>query len=241
MNEEIISMTIIVTIAIIAQLYLGNREERTFVQFIIEIVFWTILGYLFLSSATRYLFNIDITAKLRKLIEDGIKSDEKKKKKKKVSFSKEEEVFHVSGNKYRYKDAAPICKAHGARLATYDDMERAYERGAEWCEYGWSEDQMAFFPTQKETYDKLQDTPNKNACGRPGINGGYIENPNVRFGVNCYGVKPDINDTEKYLMDNTTFYENPEDKKIQKRANYWESRIDELILSPFNQNKWSRI
>jgi hypothetical protein len=30
----------------------------------------------------------------------------------------------------------------------------------------------------------------KNACGRPGINGGYFANPNIKFGANCYGVKP---------------------------------------------------
>jgi hypothetical protein len=50
---------------------------------------------------------------------------------------------------------------------------------------------MAYFPTQKATYDRLAQNPNtKNACGRPGINGGYMANPNIRFGVNCYGVKP---------------------------------------------------
>ena len=36
---------------------------------------------------------------------------------------------------------------------------------------------MAYFPTQKDTWDKLQNNPNtKHACGRPGINGGFIDN-----------------------------------------------------------------
>ena len=54
-------------------------------------------------------------------------------------------------------------------------MEDAYEDGADWCSYGWSEDQMAFFPTQKEKWKKLQKIEgHKHDCGRPGINGGYI-------------------------------------------------------------------
>ena len=28
-------------------------------------------------------------------------------------------------------------------------------------------------------------------CGKPGINGGYFSDPTMKFGVNCYGVKPD--------------------------------------------------
>ena len=63
--------------------------------------------------------------------------------------------------------------------------------------YGWSDNQMALFPTQKSTYDKLQEVQGReNDCGRPGVNGGYIENPNVKFGINCYGVKPEITPEE---------------------------------------------
>ena len=51
----------------------------------------------------------------------------------------------------------------------------------------------------------------------------------------------DMNENEKYLMENTSYFNDPEEKKEQKRANYWESRIDELIISPFNENKWNRI
>ena len=38
---------------------------------------------------------------------------------------------------------------------------------------------MAFFPTQKDTWEKLQaNEESKNTCGRPGVNGGYMGNPN---------------------------------------------------------------
>jgi len=101
------------------------------------------------------------------------------------------QVFNIGNNIYTYKEAQAICNLFGADLANYDQIEGAYNGGAEWCNYGWSKDQMAFFPTQKSTWSSLQnDNKTKNACGRPGINGGYIANPNVRFGANCYGKKP---------------------------------------------------
>ena len=33
------------------------------------------------------------------------------------------------------------------------------------------------------------DPERQNDCGQVGINGGYFDDPNLRFGVNCYGVK----------------------------------------------------
>ena len=207
------------------------------------------LGFLIISNALVYLFGIRILTSLTNIFTDNpllevdITTGKKEEKEKKVKIDENKnEVFHISGNSFKYDDAEPVCKAYGARLATYDEIEDAYRNGAEWCEYGWSEGQMAFFPTQKETWKELQSSEkNKNACGRPGINGGYMENPNIRFGVNCYGVKPDITHREKCLMENTSYYNTPEDREEQTRQKYWEKRIDDMILSPFNENKWSRI
>lgn len=104
---------------------------------------------------------------------------------------KNQEVFNISNNLYSYEDARNVCSSYGARLATYDEVEAAYVDGGEWCNYGWSDNQMALFPTQKDTWSKLQmSKDHKNDCGRPGINGGYIENPTFEFGANCYGTKP---------------------------------------------------
>lgn len=66
------------------------------------------------------------------------------------------EVYNISNNLYTYEDAKAVCKAMGSRLATYDEIEDAYTNGAEWSTYGWSEEQHAYFPTQKETWAKLQ-------------------------------------------------------------------------------------
>jgi hypothetical protein len=111
------------------------------------------------------------------------------------------EVFNISNNLYTYDDAQAICSSYDAKLASYDQIEEAYNDGAEWCSYGWSDNQMIYFPTQKATWDKLQKTKNhKNDCGRPGVNGGYIANPYLKFGVNCYGKKPKANDNDLARM-----------------------------------------
>jgi len=152
------------------------------------------------------------------------------------------QVFNIPGNVYNYQDANAICKAYGSRLASYNEIENSYNKGAEWCNYGWSADQMALFPTQKNTYDKLRKIKgHEHDCGRPGVNGGYIANPNVKFGVNCYGYKPEINSVEKEMMQNTSPYPKTEkDLQLEKQVEHWKQRIDQVLVSPFNYDTWSK-
>jgi len=126
-------------------------------------------------------------------------------------------------------------------LYTYDE---AKSNGGEWCNYGWSDGQMALFPTQKETWNKLQKTDRaKNACGRPGINGGYIKNKNVRLGVNCYGKKPTPSDKEKAMMSANIEDKLPEsaaDKALKTKMDIWKKNSDKfLIVNSFNKKDWS--
>ena len=143
------------------------------------------------------------------------------------------EVFNVSNNVYSYEEAQKVCSAFDASLATYDQIEHSYKNGGEWCNYGWSDGQMAFFPTQKKTWETLQKSEGtKHACGRPGINGGFIDNPYVRFGANCYGKKPERPDDWgpiNYTTDCGVEKEDP-NQKIR----------DEAKLNSFNQKNWSR-
>ena len=75
-------------------------------------------------------------------------------------------------------------------LANINEVIDSFKKGANWCSYGWSEGQMALFPTQKDFWEKLQgDSMRKHECGVPGVNGGYFENKNYHFGANCYGEK----------------------------------------------------
>ena len=157
----------------------------------------------------------------------------------------QKEVFNISNNLYSYEDAGLACEALGAQLANYDQIEDSYNNGAEWASYGWSDGQHAYFPTQKKTWEKLQSVKgHEHDLGRPGINGGYFENPNIRFGVNCYGVKPKMNDSEKALMDShkTRIYpKSPEDTLLDKKANFFMENKDKLmVINSYNSDKWSK-
>lgn len=153
----------------------------------------------------------------------------------------EKQVYNISENTYSYNDAKAVCTAYGSRLANYTEVEDAYNKGAEWCSYGWSEDQMVLYPTQPSTYDKLQCIPgHEHDCGRPGINGGYIANPKVKFGVNCYGYKPEIDSEEAEMMRNTLpFPKTNKEIAFEKRVDYWKTKLSDIIVAPFNKNTWS--
>ena len=163
----------------------------------------------------------------------------------KVSVPDKEEVYNISNNLYSYEDAKAVCKAMGSRLASYDEVEDAYNNGAEWSTYGWSEDQHAYFPTQKTTWAKLQKVKgHEHDLGRPGVNGGYFSNPNVRFGVNCYGVKPPMTDAEKALMDakkDQVYPKSKEDQALDSKVEFWKANKDKmLVLNGYNTKAWSR-
>jgi hypothetical protein len=151
------------------------------------------------------------------------------------------EVFNIGNNIYTYDNAKEVCGAYGARLATYDEIENSYNNGGEWCNYGWSEGQMAYFPTQKSTWNELQkDDRLKNACGRPGVNGGYMLNPNIKFGANCFGVKPKNDKWVKSVM--------PQLPKLQPSCSKKEQEMNERAkflrnsaqINPISRDKWSR-
>jgi hypothetical protein len=154
------------------------------------------------------------------------------------------EVFNISNNMYTYDDAQSVCKSMGARLATYDEVEQSYENGAEWCNYGWSENQSAYFPTQKSTWNELQKTKDqKNACGRPGINGGYMANPNLRLGINCFGKKPKPRDSDFAMFNarkEAPIPKSADDVIMEKKVQFWKDNADKIIqINTFNKDKWS--
>jgi hypothetical protein len=140
-----------------------------------------------------------------------------------------EEVFYVGNNIFEYNQAPMVCKAYGAEVATYSQIEDAYSRGAEWCGYGWTQGGIALFPTQEETWRNLQlevDPAKRIACGRPGINGGYFD-PSTKFGVNCYGVRPD----KKPGLDG--------DIAFAQSVDRFKGFLDKISVYPFNKGDWS--
>jgi uncharacterized membrane protein YhdT len=160
------------------------------------------------------------------------------------SSGNKEEVFNIANNMYTYDDAQSVCASFGGRLATYDEVETAYNNGGEWCNYGWSDGQAAYFPTQKDTWNKLQKNEStKHACGRPGVNGGYIANPNVRFGVNCFGVKPAPSESDLAELNKpgNNVPKTPEDALREKKIQFWKDNRDKLLdINAYNSRKWSQ-
>ena len=152
-----------------------------------------------------------------------------------------EQVYHIPGNIYTYDNAKAVCSAYGNKIANYVQMEDAYNKGADWCSYGWSDNQMAFFPTQNSSWNELQKIKgHENDCGRPGINGGYIDNPNIKYGVNCYGHKPKITPQSATLMKTETLYPTTQKElDFNKSVSYWQNKIDNILVAPFNHKVWS--
>ena len=135
------------------------------------------------------------------------------------------QVFHVPGQ-YDYQDAKALCKAYGAKLATIAQITQAQHDGAEWCDYGWSANKLALFPTHTETWRKFH---KNGTCGRPGVNGGFGMDLLQKLGANCFGAKPD----------KTADFSPPSipESEIDARVNYWKDKLPPV--SPFNYEQWS--
>jgi len=101
---------------------------------------------------------------------------------------KEKEVFHISDQIYTYPEAKEKCNAYGAKLATHQQLVDSYNNGAEWTSYGWSDGQRAFYPIQPCSFVELR--RKGMMVGPPGVNGGKFQEY-LRFGANCYGIKPE--------------------------------------------------
>jgi hypothetical protein len=153
------------------------------------------------------------------------------------------EVFHVADNLYAYEDAEPLCKAMGAELATYEQVHDAWKKGADWCSYGWVKGQSAVYPTSEETWTKLQQGPDdqKMACGAaPGLNGGYFDNPALRFGVNCYGSKPAQSAADAAAVARGDMIpQTPDVIEYNKKVAKFRSQREETAVAPFNAGRWA--
>jgi hypothetical protein len=157
---------------------------------------------------------------------------------KKAGYVPTKQVFNVANNIYSYKEAEAVCKAFGAEIATYEQMVEAYKKGANWCNYGWTKGQLALYPTQKSAWLKMQedDDPERHDdCGNVGINGGYFENPEMLFGVNCYGIKPEPRPHEKVKFEHKT----DKEYELEKQIANVKRNLSNLSVLPFNKDKWS--
>jgi hypothetical protein len=156
------------------------------------------------------------------------------------------EVFNVQGD-FTYDDAQLVCAAYGAKIANYDQIEDTYQNGGEWCNYGWSEGQNAYFPTQKSTWLRLQknsDPAIRKSCGRQGINGGYIDDPTQQMGTNCFGPKPELKDIDllaNQQQANIIHAKSQQEIELDNKIKFWKEQIDNgsVQVNHYNQALWS--
>ena len=146
------------------------------------------------------------------------------------------QVFNIKENKYTLDDAAGVCGALGAEVATIDQLVAAHKNGADWCNVGWTKDGLAAFPIQYSTWKTLQDNDpnNRNICGSPGIN--LVRNdPNLLYGVNCYGVKPEPKNGEKVKQ----AIQSDAQLALQAKIAQFQKNMNAIGVASFNQDKWS--
>jgi hypothetical protein len=152
------------------------------------------------------------------------------------------QVFNIPEQQYTYEQAKALCQAYDGRLANFNEVEDAFKKGGSWCNMGWSEGQLALYPTSNDVYKQLQNIPgHSHDCGIPGVNGGYISNPRVKFGVNCFGYKPKITQEEEELMHVSPYPKTMKDILFEKQVDYYKTKVNDILVSPFNQNMWSKI
>ena len=239
------TITFIVSFYVIVYILgIPTNTHKPIVVMLMGLLGWGFTAVLVIHNALKILFQVDLLAAFRdpNWVDDDEVTD--------LSGNKQKvdtpEVFNIANNAYTYDDSQAICRAYDSRLATYDEIESAYTNGAEWCNYGWSADQMAFFPTQKQTWKDLQggDGKRKNNCGRPGVNGGFFANPNIKFGVNCFGKKPAAKKSDVSWMESVNaipFPRTDAEKKMDEKVKFWKDNLSQKAqVSSFNKDKWSR-
>tara|TARA_Y100001970_G_C14117015_1_gene794167 strand:+ start:436 stop:1095 length:660 start_codon:yes stop_codon:yes gene_type:complete len=184
------------------------------------------------------IFKIFFEEEIRELILGNIYEQRAKDTQVEPGINKEKkEVYNIGKNIYTYDEAKRLCKQLDSSLATHEQVVNAYKNGAEWCNYGWTQGQNALFPVQKNTWEEIQTRPEpyRYECGHDyGVNGGFFENNNLKFGANCYGIKPKGNISKNYEL---TSYDTSQDSNGKTLT---QDEIDKLGIIPFNENKWSK-
>jgi hypothetical protein len=100
---------------------------------------------------------------------------------------------------------------------------------------------MAVYPTQQDTYDTLQQGPaeQRGACGKPGLNGGYFDNPELKYGVTCIGPKPSqSNHDATSITSGATRPLTSQGLAFENKVQQFKEQAESLSILPFNSGKW---
>jgi hypothetical protein len=221
-------------------------------QFIIVLIITLVLltiGYIlyktyiyYNTECPVYYSKISMLDYIISLTSDVCKCDEVPVDEESDTPEKTDEVFHISNQNYTYNQSHCKCNAYGARLAKYEEVINAFNKGANWCSMGWCDSPngpAALYPIQQQFYDTLSDEDKTRCGGNTGVNGGYFKNSNLRFGVNCYGKRPegkllDINNDTLNKNKNKAddFCTAPDNANANAHLT-----IDRI--APFNKDNWA--
>lgn len=250
----LIVLIIIIIIYYVIFSFLGNSNNESdkkssgFALF--ESLLLAIAIILIFINGLAYFFNINIITEIKNLYSENpeieVKSTKKDTSNNDLSLNNflknepEKESYHIPGNNFTYHDAKAVCKAFNSDLATFKQLQESQKKGASWCSYGWTQDQLALYPTSDFDWKKLQETSDqKYSCGLPGINGSYLDNPYVKLGANCYGVKPYKSKLEVDLLgDDHNIPKSEKEILFNERVKYWKNRLGNILVYPFNNKNW---
>jgi hypothetical protein len=212
--------------------------------YIIEALLWGIFILLVFVNGLAYFFSINVITEIKNIFSQEPEiniSTVVDQQQQDISLNFEE-VYHVPGNRFTYHDAKAVCKAFDGDIATYNQLNESNKKGASWCSYGWTNEQLGLYPTSQTDWTKLQAKEgHKYDCGLPGINGGYVPNPHTKLGANCYGVKPKQSELEKQYVAKDLYPKTTKELLFDQRVQFWKERIGNVLITPFNSDNWFKV
>ena len=161
-------------------------------------------------------------------------------------FEQKKEVFFVEsdeeGKKFKKNKANDVCEALDSELATYSQLKDASLNGAKWCLYGWLSDDrpenageiLGFYPNKGEKCNDKTSAP---------VAGSTIDDEimDTKLGVNCYGMKPVMDQELKDIINQKEQTEATVIEEKEQEAKEFSDRVNNSNIAPFNKdlNMWS--
>lgn len=154
-------------------------------------------------------------------------------------------------NKYNYQEAREVCKIYKGRLATKQDLNDAFNKGANWCSWGWLDGQAVGYPVQ-EKYWMAIDKSHKGFCGpTAGLNVIESVDPLKKYYVTCFGLKPKQGQKDvklnkkihKVVVGATSLLHDiaqcKKAKEVSVQKNWAQQQKQQIRILKFNPTEWS--
>ena len=144
----LVVLILIIIVYYILFTFLGNSitddddYEPSMSFFILQALLWGLFILLIFVNGLAYFFNIDVVTELKNIFSKEPEITVKSTVSKSDISLNFNEVYHVPGNRFTYHDAKAVCNAFEGEMATYEQLRESQNKGASWCSYGWTKDQL---------------------------------------------------------------------------------------------------